>query len=329
MHLLKKMLITILLFITLISPIKISTESLFNENNFSYSGTNLVFNYLNEHALKPLSLNYKLDILSNKLRSNILSICSLLSFVCIFMWFFIFINNRRKRFLKALKQYSSHCISIDKLSLIKAPRDISPAFVNLLYNRDFVTINTIIPCILYLLEKEIYEVVTCNDHDSIHCCCHEKHLFNVNLRRVESPSIPDFQHLKNLIGFISRYEENGMFSIISLKEKFYNNEDSFRFKNFLYLWEKSIKNDAKKLPFNIFFDVNERFNWLQYREYLSKHCHNIYLKSHDISSISSALIYGMALEINKSNIDSFLEKTFSLNLKCNCNTECPNQTLSF
>ncbi|GKX67876.1 DUF2207 domain-containing protein [Inconstantimicrobium mannanitabidum] len=248
-------------------------------------------------------------------------------FAAIFGFVMKKINN--KKFRKELEQYRSTYKFFDEKILISPPSDMSPALVNLLYecNKTATTTSTkikeiaIVSTLFYLSKKGFYSV------EEVQIGKH-KDLFFIRTTN----KTPQLIHLTTLINWFSNYEENGKFSLRSVKDSISNYRNAETFRNKYVGFINDVRLDAHRLRF--FVEIRNRqvlsntgydelLKWIAYKKYILHTSKNI-SSNFDDSYLGDAMIYGTALGIDNSILEKLSKDISNVYKKSNRYTSNPN-----
>lgn len=235
-------------------------------------------------------------------------------------------KNNTNKFRKELEQYRSTHNFFNEEMLNSPPSDMSPALVNLLYECNRTTSSkvkeiAIVSTLFYLSKKGFYSVeeVQMDKH---------KDLFFIRTTN----KAPQLIHLATLIDWFANYEENGRFSLQSVKDSISDYDNAKTFRNNYLGFINDVRLDAHKLGFFVQIrnkevlsntGYDELLKWIAYKRYILYASKNIY-SNFDDSYFGDAMIYGTALGIDNSILEKLSKDISKAHKKSNRYTSSPN-----
>ena len=215
--------------------------------------------------------------------------------------FYLVHRHNKRLFNEAFQEYRSEYIFTNEELLLYPPSNESPTIVAYIYDKDKISWSIVPSTLLYLANIGIYELSTSLDENS--------DLENIIFTRVKDSDACDYSHLKILINWFKRYEnDNNEFNLLSIKklvEK--SSKKAKKFNNFYWDFINQIRIDCRKL--NLFITIRDKevLNNKTYEEYLKWTAYKKYLLSlienKDIFNIKESIIYSAALGINYHDFD--------------------------
>ncbi|MCF0149530.1 MAG: DUF2207 domain-containing protein [Clostridium sp.] len=215
--------------------------------------------------------------------------------------FFIVHKRNKKLFNIALQEYRSQYIFTNEEILLFPPSKESPTIVAYIYNRNNISWSIVPSTLLYLANIGVYKLNTTLDENS--------DFENMTFTRLKDIDAYDYPHLKILINWFKRYEnDNKEFNLLSIKklvEK--SSKKAKKFDNSYWDFINQIGIDGRNL--NLFTTIrnkevlnNETYDkFLKWQAYKN---HLLSLLNHkDIFNIKESIIYSAALGINYEDFD--------------------------
>ncbi len=288
------------------------------ENNIILTGKNLTSNlgirlrfqkdFLNT---TPIESNYNEDEFQEEDfdPSFLIYPVSLISIIGLI--FFIVHKRNKKLFNEALQEYRSQYIFTNDELLLYPPSKEVPTIVAYIFNKDNISWSIVPSTLLYLANIGVYKLNTSLDENS--------KVENIIFTRVKDIDACDYPHLKILINWFKRYEnDNKEFNLLSIK-KLVNNSSkkAKKFNNSYWDFINQIRIDGRKL--NLFTTIRNKevLNNEAYNEFLKWQAYKNHLLSliahKDIFNIKESIVYASALGINYEDLDFEFEDTTNNN----------------
>lgn len=210
--------------------------------------------------------------------------------------FYLVHKHNKKLFNEALQEYRSQYLFTNEEVLLYPPSNESPTIVAYIFNKDNLSWSLVPSTLLYLANIGVYKLSTSLDESST--------LENIVFTRVKDSDSCDYPHLKILINWFKRYEnENKEFNLLSIKKLVENSsKKAKKFNNSYWDFINQIRIDGRRL--NLFTTIRDKevLNNKIYEEYLKWNAYKKYLLSltenKDIFNIKESIIYSSALGIN-------------------------------
>lgn len=235
-------------------------------------------------------------------------------------------KNNTKKFREDLNQYRSTYTFFNEDMLNTPPSDISPALVNLLYECDRISSTkiteiAIVSTLFYLSKKGFYTIEELQT---------DKHKDLYFIRTTNKT--PELIHLVTLMDWFASYEENGKFSLQSVKDAISNYDNAKTFKTGYLGFINDVRLDAHNLGFFVQIrnkevlsntGYDELLSWKAYKKYILSINQDMY-STFDNSYLADAMIYGPALSIDNSILEKLSKNISEAYKKSNVYTNTLN-----
>lgn len=214
------------------------------------------------------------------------------------------VANYNKKFNEALAEYRSSYDFFKGNTLSEKPEELSPAFVNYLYNEKIIS-NLAIPATIYYLSNLGFYSIK---KDVL------KKGDELRFYRDNSKQLHNSEHLNFFIDWMSTYEKKGSFSFKDIKKSVKSSRGTMDFNRNFTEWKKCVENEVNALGYFTIIEnrkvfsnetYNEMLKWLAYRKFLSERFSE---EVHKVTDINDAMIYSIALELDKKELALISEK---------------------
>lgn len=226
----------------------------------------------------------------------------------------VYLIKANERHQAAVDAYRAQAMHFSGDMLNTPPNDLSPALVELLINEKYISTTAVSATLYYLSSKGYYCLEKGNYKKSRLFSSEEKE--DLIFRRKYEKMMPESPHLQYLIDWMSKYEEEGVFTLGYIEEEVGTSRGAMDFRDSLSNWEDIVYQEARNLGFYITIEnrqilsnnyYDEQLKWIAYKRYLLGHIDNNQdLKP--ISNIDEALIYAPVLGIGTGGLEDLLKR---------------------
>ncbi|GAB6169822.1 hypothetical protein JCM1393_22820 [Clostridium carnis] len=226
---------------------------------------------------------------------------------------YIFKAKEKKAFNKEVENYRSKHLFIKEDLTPYPPKDLSPAIVAYLYDKDNIPSSIVPATLMYLSKKGYYKLDTklLKNKETLELTFTR----NLSFTQCSSP------HLNNLINWFSQYENNGKFSLMDIKKLVDNNyKTAKKFRNNYWDFINSVRLEGRNLNLYTKIRGKEILNNKAYAELLMWKAYKNYLISfinEDLSNenfnLDDSLIYAPALGLKDKKLEILSNKINDLN----------------